>query len=173
MQSKINSIMTTVLFGLSVLWYNYASATDKTETLIGTITLGSTGYGIKLENGKIIGFMGRGGNKVFAACHNGDRCEITGVVVYHIKNPIFLTVTSVHKLNGPAKTMAGNTPAQTQPPTDKDAPVTVPAPSATNTTQQTLPSASAKKAVPLEASATDTDKSDTSSPLLPGNDTGR
>ena len=112
MESKINSIISMAIFTLGALWYNNANAADKTESLKGTITLGATGYGIKLENGKIIGFMGRGGNKVFATCHKGDACKITGVVVYNIKNPLFITVKSVQKLHDADKAIANTTPAK-------------------------------------------------------------
>lgn len=108
MKSRINSIVTCTLLFLSPLSYNEATAADKTETLRGTITLGTSGYGIRLENGQVIGFMGRGGNKVFTACHNGDACEITGIIAYNIKNPIFLTVSSVRKLEDTDRPAAGN-----------------------------------------------------------------
>jgi len=108
MESKINSIISMAIFTMSVLWYNNANAADKTESFKGTITLGATGYGIKLENGKVIGFMGHGGNKVFATCHNGDACEITGIVAYNIKNPLFITVKSVHKLHSADKAITNS-----------------------------------------------------------------
>lgn len=104
MESRINSIVTTLIVTLSASWFTIANAADKPETLTGTITLGAAGYGIRLENGKIIGFMGRGGNTVFATCHKGDRCEITGIILRHTRKPLFLTVISVRKLAGAATT---------------------------------------------------------------------
>jgi hypothetical protein len=104
MESRINSIVTTLIVTLSAFWFTNANAADKPETLTGTIIVGAAGYGIRLESGKIIGFMGRGGNKVFATCHKGERCEITGIILRHTRKPLFLTVITARKLAGDSTT---------------------------------------------------------------------
>lgn len=162
MQSKMHSIITTTILSLSPFWLCPVIAADKTETLKGTITLGSGGYGIKLDNGKLIRFMGRGGNKVFAACHNGDTCEITGVVVYDTKTPLFLSVTRVRKLAGPAQV-----PTVDSPPTKPNAAVPPPAkPMTKPVTAEPAPPDKAKKTEPRPQSTEE------QSPLLLDNNNG-
>lgn len=73
-------------------------AADKPQTLTGTITLGAGRFALNTRDGKVITFMGKGGNKVFSKCRNGDRCEITGTVVYNTRIPLFITVDKVRKL---------------------------------------------------------------------------
>ncbi|MEJ2439210.1 MAG: hypothetical protein P8Z72_06040 [Gammaproteobacteria bacterium] len=113
MESRINSIVTTLIVTLTAFWFTNANAADKPETLTGTIIVGAAGYGIRLESGRIIGFMGRGGNKVFATCHNDDRCEITGIILHNTRKPLFLSVITVRKLAGAAPTPKVRSEAQT------------------------------------------------------------
>jgi len=103
MRFSIHSAITTLLLSLCVVTSSTAHAADNTVSLKGTITLGRGGYGLRLGDGKLIRFMGRGGNTVFAACHKGDNCEITGVVTYDTRTPLFLSVTHARKLKGPAQ----------------------------------------------------------------------
>jgi hypothetical protein len=123
MESKITTFIAAALLALCQLWPGTAGAADKTETLKGTITLGIGGYGLKLDDGKVIRFMGRGGNTVFATCHNGDSCEISGVVEYNTKTPLFLSVTRVRKMKGPAVVPTLESPL----PTNTEAAVPAPA----------------------------------------------
>lgn len=116
MKSSIHSIITTTALTLGTLWFGHANAADNTETVRGMITLGATGYGVRLDDGKVIRFMGRGGNTVFAVCHNGDTCEITGVVIYTTNTPLFVSVTRARKLAGPVtpKKVAPTPPPNTE-----------------------------------------------------------
>jgi len=92
-------------------------AADKPQTLTGTISLGAGRFALNTSDGKVITFMGKGGNKVFAKCRNGDRCEITGTVVYNTKLPLFITVTRVKKLGhaAPATPTPASAGTQDQP----------------------------------------------------------
>lgn len=149
MHAKIHSIITAAILTLGTLLIGTAAAADKTDTLKGTITLGATGYGIRLDDGKVIRFMGRGGNTVFAVCHNGDACEITGVVTYNTKPPLFLSVLHARKLAGPATTPTVALPSTIEsaaPVSHRQSPDPVPSQEAT----QAKPSQVKENAPPLE-----------------------
>jgi len=92
-------------------------AADKPQTLTGTISLGAGRFALNTSDGKVITFMGKGGNKVFAKCRNSDRCEITGTVVYNTKLPLFISVTRVKKLGhaAPATPTPASADKQDQP----------------------------------------------------------
>lgn len=95
---SIHSLVLVSAVTVTALWVRPALAADTTETVKGIVSMGPGGFGLILDDGDIIRFLGKSGNTVFTACHKGDICEITGTMAENASFSYFVTITRVRKL---------------------------------------------------------------------------